>query len=324
MLANETAIEQETLTVGLLASLYLESPKHLSKKDRTQREDSRKLERVVASLGATRNVESLSSSDVERYTMARRRGDGSLLGVVQGKRINDRTVEADLIVLHAALHWATRERTRTGERLLQENPLTGVKLPREKNPKRPVMHHDEYLKLLEVAHQINPLLKLALVVAEGTGRRISACRNLLWEDIDFQNGTIRWRAENDKKGYEQVVPMSDAVRDALLAQRKVRRAIGNTPVFPALKDPMKPCSRHLLDDWLRRAYQKAGIEPQPGGLWHPIRRKWVSERKGYPVKDVAAAGGWRDEQTMLRSYQHADAETVRQVVLHPTQRLASR
>ncbi|MCZ6856509.1 MAG: hypothetical protein O7F70_00785 [Gemmatimonadetes bacterium] len=50
----------------------------------------------------------------------------------------------------------------------------------------------------------------------------------------------------------------------------------------------------------------------------------MTERKGYPVKDVAAAGGWRDEQTMLRSYQHADAETVRRVVLHPTQRLVSR
>lgn len=62
LFANEAAIEHETLTVGLLASLYLESPKHLSKKDRTQREDGGKLERVVAFLGATRNVESLSAS----------------------------------------------------------------------------------------------------------------------------------------------------------------------------------------------------------------------------------------------------------------------
>ncbi len=50
----------------------------------------------------------------------------------------------------------------------------------------------------------------------------------------------------------------------------------------------------------------------------------MTERRGYPVKDVAVAGGWRDEQTMLRSYQRADADTVRQVVLHPTQRLAIR
>jgi hypothetical protein len=34
----------------------------------------------------------------------------------------------------------------------------------------------------------------------------------------------------------------------------------------------------------------------------------VTERRGYPVKDVAVAGGRRDEQTRLRSYQHADAD----------------
>jgi hypothetical protein len=42
------------------------------------------------------------------------------------------------------------------------------------------------------------------------------------------------------------------------------------------------------------------------------------------VKDVAAAGGWRDEGTMLKSYQQADPETVRRVVLHPTQRIVGR
>ena len=42
------------------------------------------------------------------------------------------------------------------------------------------------------------------------------------------------------------------------------------------------------------------------------------------MNDVAAAGGWRDTQTLLTSYQQVDAETVRQVVLHPTQRVVSR
>ncbi len=321
VLANETAIERETLTIGLLASLYNKSPRHLSKKVRTQRDDVRKLERVVAFLGATRDVESLSGSDVERYTMARRKGHASIIGVTTDKLVKNRTIEADLLALSRALHWAMRERTRTGERLLKENPLFGVKLPKEKNPTRPVMSHDEYLQLLEVADRVNPLLKLALVVAEGTGRRISAVRNLLWEDVSFSKSSIRWRAENDKKGYEHVVPMSEAVSEALHAQRKARRSIGNTPVFESQKDALKPCDRYLFDHWLRRAYSLAELEPQHGGLWHPIRRKWVTERKGYPVKDVAAAGGWRDEQTMLRSYQHTDAETILQVVLHPTQRL---
>ena len=80
----------------------------------------------------------------------------------------------------------------------------------------------------------------------------------------------------------------------------------------------------LLGTWLRKAYELAEITPQPGGMWHTLRRKWATERKGYPVKDVAAAGGWKDEGTMLKSYQQADPETIRKVVLHPTHRIVSR
>ena len=32
----------------------------------------------------------------------------------------------------------------------------------------------------------------------------------------------------------------------------------------------------------------AKVVPQRRGMWHSIRRKWATERKGYPVKDVAA------------------------------------
>ena len=45
-----------------------------------------------------------------------------------------------------------------------------------------------------VAPCVHSLLPLALIVAEGTGRRISAWRNLVWDDVDFEAGTIRWRA----------------------------------------------------------------------------------------------------------------------------------
>jgi len=212
--ANEQAIEEESLTLGMLARLYLDSPQHLAKKERTRKEDARKVNRVVNFLGPNRNVVSLSESDVRRFTTARRQGDKHLEKIVPGIAVSDRTVELDLLLLMAALNWATRERNSTGRRLLPENPLHGIKLPKEKNPRRPVMRHDIYLTLLEVADGCHPLLRLALVVAEGTGRRISGWRNLRWDDVDFQAGTIRWRAEFDKKGFEDVVPMSDAVRDA--------------------------------------------------------------------------------------------------------------
>ena len=324
LLANERALEEQTLTLGMLAAQYLQSPAHSSKKELTQKADARALARVVAFVGPTRNVASLSMSDVTRFTMARRQGDDSLPTVTPGRRVRDRTIEADLVILMTALNWATRERTSDGRRLLKENPLFGVRLPREKNPKRPVMQHDVYLRLLAVAEQVHPLLKLALIVAEGTGRRISAWRNLQWDDVDFEVGSIRWRAETDKQGYEQVVPMSDAVKEALAATQRAQGTIGNTPVFPAQQDPSQPCSRHLFDSWLRKAHALAKITPEPGAMWHSIRRKWATERKGYPVRDVALAGGWRDEETFLTSYQQPDAATVKQVVLHPTQRLVSR
>ncbi len=320
LLSNQQAFAQETLTIGMAIQLYLESPQHLSKKPLTQRCDRHDLERVVAFLGASRDVATLSESDVRRFTMARRQGDPSLKYVVPGKPVRDRTIEMDLVKLMTALNWAARERNSTGRRLLKENPLTGIRLPKEKNPVRPVMSHDVYLKLLEVAPRVHSLLPLALIVAEGTGRRISAWRNLVWDDINFEAGTIHWRAEHDKKGYEQVVVMSESVQDALAAQQKKEATIGKTAVFPSPKDP-KPCNRHLFDDWLRRAFKLAKIVPQRRGMWHSIRRKWATERKGYPVKDVAAAGGWKTEEVLVTSYQQADAETIKNVVLHPTHRI---
>src|SRR5207245_10780032 len=168
-----------------------------------------------------------------------------------------------------------------------------------------------------VAPRVHSLRPLALIVAEGTGRRISAWRNLVWDDVDFEAGTIRWRAEHDKNGYEQVVVMSDSVRDALAPQQKAQAAIGKAAVFPSPKDPMKACSRHLLDDWLRRAYKLAQVVPRRRGIWHSIRRKWATERRGYPVKDVAGAGGWRNEEVLVTPYRQAEARPSRSVVLHP-------
>ncbi len=54
--------------------------------------------------------------------------------------------------------------------------------------------------------------------------------------------------------------------------------------------------------------------PQParqlaGGLWHPYRRKWATERKHLSLKDVAAAGGWRDVETLLTCYQQPDQDS---------------
>jgi integrase len=174
---------------------------------------------------------------------------------------------------------------------LREHPLRGIELPREKNPRRPVMTEEIYQKLLAVADQVHSQLKLALVIAEGTGRRLTAWRRLRWGDFDCEAkpfGAIRWRAENYKKGYEQVVPVSSTARDALLEARRQQKVIGTTWVLRSDLDPRLPVKRELFDQRLRRAYKLAKVEKEPGSLWHALRRKWATERKGCPINDLAA------------------------------------
>jgi integrase len=89
---------------------------------------------------------------------------------------------------------------------------------------------------------------------------------LQWADIDLEAGTIRWRADTDKKGYEGVYPISEAARSALATWRRANPAVGAAWVFPAPRNPSKPCDRHLLDDWLRKAYKLAGLTPPKGGM----------------------------------------------------------
>ncbi len=45
-----------------------------------------------------------------------------------------------------------------------------------------------------------------------------------------------------------------------------------------------------------------------------LRRMWATERKNLPVKDVAAAGGWKDIMTLMECYQQPEEETLRSVV----------
>jgi len=108
-------------------------------------------------------------------------------------------------VLRAILRWATTYRVREGLRLLDRNPLDGVRLPsRGTNPRRPVATHERFVearRAIEVLRseaqsdsELRKWLKLefALVLAEATGRRLGSFRQLRWNDIDFKTDTILW------------------------------------------------------------------------------------------------------------------------------------
>ncbi len=65
--------------------------------------------------------------------------------------------------------------------------------------------------------------------------------------------------------------------------------------------------------WLRRAEVMAQLPKQRGSLWHAYRRKWATERKHLPDADVAAAGGWKELESLRQCYQQADEATMLEV-----------
>ena len=182
---------------------------------------------------------------------------------------------------------------------LDRNPLKGFRVERQEDPRRPILTASQYECLLAASGSISPLFRLALIVTHETGHRIGAVRLLRWSDIDLQQGTVRWRAEHDKIGYEHTTPLTKAAIKALQQVRREYSAIGDACAFPSPADPAKPVSGHLLRDWWERGEAAAGLKPEPRRGWHSLRRKFATELKATPLKDLCELGGWKDPQTEL-------------------------
>ncbi len=80
---------------------------------------------------------------------------------------------------------------------------------------------------------------------------------------------------------------------------------------------IEPWPREIFGQQLRRGEEHAGLERLKGGVWHPYRRKWATDRKDRPVVYVKAGGGWRGTNTLLTCYHHTDEESMLRVMEAP-------
>jgi len=326
---NEEVTAPEILTLRMLWDRYnKECVSFLDNTPRSIKEAEGHAQVLLGFFGADCDVRGLSEQDQLAFVQKRLAG-----GIVCDEErtteaVRSRSVEIDLQLLHTMLRWAVTVRTPSGRRLLDQNPLAGIRRPKEKNPKRPVATWDRYqvtrrtIQALadkgatEESRRKWVKLELALVLAEATGRRLGAIRQLRWDDIDLSAKTIRWRAETDKKGKEWIVPIPADLCEELRSFRlRMGGAFGGL-VFPRHTDPTQPLGRDSFGHWLRDAEAKADLPKLDGSLWHAYRRSWATSRKSLPVVDVAAAGGWSDVSTLLNCYQQADKETLLEVMSH--------
>ncbi len=320
-----------------LSRVFAEYLQHASlrKAAQSQNADRRRADLWARVLGPDRDPLSVSRRDWDGFIEGRASGAinarGHPVPPHQRRPVRSRTVQADLLWLTSVFRWALAWREVEGQRLLTENPLAGLRAPREMNPRRPVADAKRYRRVRAFTDQVameirwrgrrevrRSHLSEILDLAHHTGRRLSAICQLTYEDLALTtgpHGSIRWPASTDKAGRELVVPLSPEARRSIERVLKERVGCGRQPLFPSPTRADKPVSRHLADDWLRRAERLAGVEPQPGSLWHAYRRGWATARKGLSDVDVAAAGGWKDAYTLKTVYQRPDPEGMLKAVL---------
>jgi integrase len=256
--------------------------------------------------GSARVVETITDKDVMEYTVKRRAGK------ITGRKVRTSCVRQDLLVLTAAMRWALG-RVEGGKTLVTTNPLAGLDLPTERNPRRPTVEATVVERLEGVADAVAPGFPALLKTVRHTGRRVSSVLALRWNDIDFQKSDIEWQADADKRRKTRHSKLPKALAPVLRAHRRVTQHFDSPFVFPSPVDLMEPLDKDRADSLLERAYRLIEVTRPKGGLWHPFRRRWASIRKDTPLKDVAANGGWDDIRTLVICYQIADEETMQAV-----------
>lgn len=288
---------------------------------------------LIGHFGRSRDVRTLSADDVLLY--ARRRREGGISYTVLDRHgkpdprltppSGQRSAHADLVALRTMLRWACTVYHPTAGRWLDHNPLQGLQFEHERNPKRPVATEERYQK---TRHAIDRLiaragseqerakwlrLGLALVLAVATGRRRGSIAGLKWQDFDFVENRITWRAEHDKKGVESVRPMPARAMEELRSSRADLGSMGGL-LFPMRRNPQRQIPEEMLSQWLETAEKEAALPKLSGGVWHPYRRMWASARMHFPIKAVAEAGGWSDVTTLMKCYQQSDEATLLEVM----------
>ena len=196
---------------------------------------------------------------------------------------------------------------------------------------------ERYRKLMDVSEGADDtgLLRMLLVLAWHTGRRISAITHLRASDVlltqervtealdaegmdaawaEEWSNAIRWRSEWDKSGFGTISPISPIVVREVEAYLRRNARVGDAWLFTMETNQTRPPSDRHAGYYLRRAEKLAGLPRIERGGWHVFRRAWATARKGLPTRDVMLAGGWRNPQALRNAYQAADAKTTREVV----------
>jgi integrase len=224
--------------------------------------------------GPERPPGSLDKEDWAGFVAARR--EGTITGWERPCRNNQ--IQLDLKFMLAVLNWASGA-DEGDPQFIARNPWRWERrraqkmvMPREKDPRRPGMSEEQHQRVL--THSPNWRFALVAVLCRATMHRMNSVRQLRKEDVDLEAGRVRWRGEYDKTGRVLTTPLTpEAVQ-----------AIRNAPLvlspwlIPATEDPSRPVSRSVLNDWMQKVKERAGIDVERLGF-HAYKRAGIRTRE---------------------------------------------
>ena len=159
------------LTLGTLFRRFLAEGRYLPDGSLKTEAYLRHCERtgtyLAAFFGERTNPLDLNPHRLGLYVRARKAGK------VNGRAVGTNCIKQEVMILKAAMNWACGV-FENGKPILPRNPLEKYKVPREKNPKRPLIAEATIVRLLTVAGRVHPFLPVVMNLARHTGRRLSA------------------------------------------------------------------------------------------------------------------------------------------------------
>lgn len=212
-------------------------------------------------------------------------------------------------VLHRVLEVAVERR------LIPYNPCNGVERPRIKREERPTYDREQVAKLLGASQ--GERLHAALVLSVMTGMRVGEVFGLQWDDIDFENGTLRvarqlqevrgkffFDAPKSSAGKRNIALPEIAV-DALKDHRARMMAEGNIGAETVFCDTD---GKYLRRSNVRRRFwvptvEKAGL---PFIRWHDLRHTHATLLIGLRenIKIIAERLGHSNPSLTMSTYSH--------------------
>jgi integrase len=192
-----------------------------------------------------RPVSDITKSVVHEYRLRRHRE----------RNVKDATVNRDVSVLRHILYWAV------DEQLIPSNPLTRIRLVRERRVRRPVLGvGEEDLLLAACASHLREIV----IVALDTGMRRGELTHQLWEDVDLDRNLLWVTKSKTAEGEAREIPLTARVSE-LLSRRKQTEGL----LFTYRGKPVK-----LLKTGWKGALSRSGIRPMRfHGLRHTFNTR---------------------------------------------------